>query len=334
MRYYLLPEAGNDYKANLHSHSNISDGKLSPAEMKELYKAMGYSILAFTDHDIFIPHNDLTDGDFLALNGYEIGMTSTEKPWPHAKCCHFCCIALDRNTEIQPLWHRELYNCGHTNEHRHLVKFDESKPDFVRQYTPENINYMMSETAKAGFFVTYNHPTWSLESYLEYSQYSGMHAMEMFNGCSIAAGYEDFNPRVYDDMLMLGKRIFTIGTDDNHNHGNDSGIAWTVIRAESLEYESVTDALMKGNFYASMGPKINALYIEDGEIKVECSDAAYVYFTSGTRMMKRACAPEGESINSASFRYNPECVYFRVVIVDKNGNKAYSNAYFADEIKL
>ena len=46
----LLSKDKKQYKANLHSHSNLSDGKLSPTEMKELYKANGYDILAITDH--------------------------------------------------------------------------------------------------------------------------------------------------------------------------------------------------------------------------------------------------------------------------------------------
>ena len=35
MRKYLLPENGNFYKANLHCHSTVSDGTLTPEEMKE-----------------------------------------------------------------------------------------------------------------------------------------------------------------------------------------------------------------------------------------------------------------------------------------------------------
>ena len=37
MKKYLLPEGGNFYKANLHCHSNVSDGALSPAELKKIY---------------------------------------------------------------------------------------------------------------------------------------------------------------------------------------------------------------------------------------------------------------------------------------------------------
>ena len=70
MKKYLLPNEGNFYKANLHCHSSLSDGTLTPKELKDLYKANGYSVLAYTDHDIFIPHNELTDDSFVALSGF------------------------------------------------------------------------------------------------------------------------------------------------------------------------------------------------------------------------------------------------------------------------
>ena len=38
MKKYLLPRTGKFYKANLHCHSTVSDGKLTPAELKEAYK--------------------------------------------------------------------------------------------------------------------------------------------------------------------------------------------------------------------------------------------------------------------------------------------------------
>ena len=36
MRKYLLPEGGNFYKANLHCHTVLSDGKKTPEEVAEL----------------------------------------------------------------------------------------------------------------------------------------------------------------------------------------------------------------------------------------------------------------------------------------------------------
>ena len=46
MRQYLIPENGKFYKANMHAHTNISDGNQSPEEVKQCFLRMGYSIVA------------------------------------------------------------------------------------------------------------------------------------------------------------------------------------------------------------------------------------------------------------------------------------------------
>ncbi len=40
MKKYLLPQAGQFFKANLHCHTTISDGKMTPEEIKEAMRKM------------------------------------------------------------------------------------------------------------------------------------------------------------------------------------------------------------------------------------------------------------------------------------------------------
>ena len=75
MRKYLLPESGNFYKANLHCHSTLSDGRLTPEQLKKAYMDKGYSIIAYTDHDIMLDHSDLAEENFLPLRSYEMEIT-------------------------------------------------------------------------------------------------------------------------------------------------------------------------------------------------------------------------------------------------------------------
>lgn len=49
MKKYLLPENMNFYKANLHCHTTFSDAKKTPEQVKDIYKELGYSVLAVTD---------------------------------------------------------------------------------------------------------------------------------------------------------------------------------------------------------------------------------------------------------------------------------------------
>ena len=67
MKKTLLTPSMGYYRANLHCHSTVSDGKKTPEELKEFYRSHGYSAVAFTDHQAFITHNDLTDDKFVAL---------------------------------------------------------------------------------------------------------------------------------------------------------------------------------------------------------------------------------------------------------------------------
>lgn len=152
IKKYLLPESGNFYKANLHCHSTVSDGRLTPAELKDAYMAQGYSIIAYTDHDVMLAHDELTDENFLALHGYEMEIDEKkDASFKFRKTCHMCLIALDPDNVKQVCWHREKYLFGHSVEHRGEVQFDPNTPDFEREYTPECINTMMRIGRENGF---------------------------------------------------------------------------------------------------------------------------------------------------------------------------------------
>ena len=172
MRNYLLPNEGNFYKAAMHVHSTVSDGRLSPEEVKKAYSDLGYSIVAYTDHEVFIMHNDLTDENFLAMNGFEVEVKN--RYGRHSLCdckvCHLCFVALDKSIDMHPMWHREKHVWGDAKKVEHLVKFDESLKNYDWTYSPECLTEMMEIGRKEGFFVTYNHPSWSKETYENYSK--------------------------------------------------------------------------------------------------------------------------------------------------------------------
>lgn len=338
---YLIPKDGKFYKANLHCHSTLSDGSLTPEQLKDLYKRHGYSAVAFTDHDVFLTHNDLTDDTFVALNGFEAeGNEKTDKRWALMKTVHVCFIAPTPDRETPPF--RSGDECFFANaiESRKRMKEDPTTPLLAREYTHEGVSEMMKVGADAGFFVTYNHPGWSVESYAEYSGYKYMHCMEMLNyGCYVE-GYPSYEPRVYDDLLRLGNRISVSMTDDNHNRKPEGdthfdslgGFVW--IKAPALSYENLMGALFHGDFYASMGPEIEEIYFDssDSTVHLRTSAAASVFMTAGQR---RAAAvyPEGrELLREAVFKVSPDDIYVRFTVTDATGKKADTRAYFTDEL--
>ena len=332
MKKYLLPETGNFYKANLHCHSTVSDGKWTPAQIKENYMEQGYSIVAYTDHDVLIPHPELTDDKFLALNGCEFEVDEMGIWGKDRKNCHFCAISLDVDNITQPCWHREKYQFSNAVNYRDKVKFDDSESDWEREYSSEYISKMMQNCVEKGFFVTYNHPTWSMEGCKDYMGYNGMHAMEICNYGCVVVGYDEHNSKEYDEMLRGGKRIYCVATDDNHNGRADSFGGFTMIKAEQLEYRTITKALEDGNFYASEGSIINELWYENGKVHISFEPAREAFITKGVRKSQISKTENGELITEAVFDMEDDDIYFRITVVGEDGKRAYTNAYFMDEI--
>lgn len=331
MKKYLIPNEGNFYKANLHCHTTFSDGTMTPQEVKEYYKERGYSVVAFTDHCVMVPHPELDDDSFIALNGYENEQVINQKePVPRRKDCHVCYIALKKDNITMPYFiRRSIWGKG--KELIPEVKFNYDNTLEAWGYNAEVTNNCMKLAREAGFFVTYNHPAWSAEHYEDYSKYTGMNAMEIFNYGSWVGGYQEYVPHVYDELLRKGERIYAIATDDNHGVKSSCG-GWTMIKADKLEYETITDALVKGHFYASWGPEIHELWVEDNQVHVTCSPAKRVLCSFPDRRCLIVNSKGGQPVEEAVFDVDMSDTYFRITVEDDAGRCADTNAYFTDEV--
>ena len=58
----------------------------------------------------------------------------------------------------------------------------------------------------------------------------------------------------YDEILRAGERIFCTGTDDNHGFADRFG-AYTVIKAEKLEYTAMVNPEQSAPFVRLVPPK-------------------------------------------------------------------------------
>jgi hypothetical protein len=77
--------AGNWYKGNTHCHTTISDGKVAPEEVVEIYKAHGYSFLAITDHNIYDYSAQFSTPEFLTFPAVECNVSVAGTT---SKCYH------------------------------------------------------------------------------------------------------------------------------------------------------------------------------------------------------------------------------------------------------
>lgn len=339
MKKYILSENGNFYKANLHCHTTCSDGKLTPEEIKKIYKEKGYSIVAYSDHNFLIDHSDLTDNEFLALTAVEIDINKkSDRPSAFEPCYHINFFAPDPHMDTIP-----CFNPNHIRFNKSLIESQKyyGTHDYERDYN--KVNELISEFAKLGFITMLNHPTWSLQSIEDYKDLDNIFAVEMYNHGCYVEGYEEINAHVFDRLLKMGKKVFCTATDDNHN-GNwngadenspfwDSFGGWVVIKADKLDYTTIFESLKAGNFYASTGPQIKELYIEDNALHVKTSPAARITLTTEARK-SLAAYPEknAEAICDAVFPLDRiyEGAYLRINVDDGHGHFAWSQPIYTE----
>ena len=159
--------------------------------------------------------------------------------------------------------------------------------------------------------------------------------MEIYNHGSNSVGVFEYDIQAYDLMLRAGKRIFCSMTDDNHNKNpygkyTDSFGGFNMIKAPELTYGAIIHALEKGTFYASQGPEIYDLYLEDGAVHIKCSPVKGISYVAGVRRNAARFGYDGY-LTEASFLVDPGDVFFRISIVDSQGRHADTQAYFLDE---
>lgn len=329
MEKVLLDEKKNFYKGNMHCHSTQSDGKFSPAELKELYKSKGYSFLAITDHERIYDNSYLDDESFLTITSAEYAI----KEFPdqrtgknhHMKVCHLNLYAKDQHNTY-PVCYSTLSD--HWTEKEEMEQLVKTYGDFPRKYSKEGINEIIRMAKEKGFFVSYNHPRWSLENYSQYSGYEGLWGVEIYNTNCNAQGLFEYDIPVFDDFLRDGKSVFATSGDDNHNQLDDSFGTFVMVNAESLSYEKIINGLLSGQFYTSTGPEIYSLVIKDNTVRIKCSHAKQITLSTGGRYTESVSAKENGYVTEAAFALRDSFRYFRLDVIDEQGNRANTQAYF------
>lgn len=316
---YLLPESGNYYKANLHTHTTVSDGRLTPEQMKQAYKNQGYSVMCFSDHNKLVRHHHLNEDDFLMLDGFERDTYKAAPRFVEMKTTHM--------------------NFIDTNPAINTAEKEAATKNWPPYGDAAAMNKFLAQMNDLGFLSFYNHPYWSLETFCDIKDFDGFWGFEIYNhGCEID-GMNGYAWQTYNEMLRRGKgNLFCVMTDDNHNGApldsayNDSFGGFTMINASSLTYKNIISSLKKGSFYCSMGPKIHSLRLEGDMLHIECDPVVQIFVSTGHRGCYRALANKGETITSASFKIDKNDMYVRVTIKTYDGKFADTNPFWINDI--
>lgn len=336
---YLISPNKKQYKANLHCHSTLSDGKKPPEELKDLYRSHGYDVLSITDHETPKSHNDLSEQDFLMLTGYEayIRPSATCEYNPFASEVHLNLFARDPENETIICYNEAYCKYSSDEQKEQMVKAGSQR---TREYNREYVNEFIRTARENGYLVAYNHPYWSMENEADILAYEGYFSMEMCNYGSYVTNHLEYNGAVYDKMLRTGKRVFCHSGDDNHNNhpvGHthcDSFGAFTMILAEDLTYDNMISAMEKGEMYSSMGPLFKEVSLEGDKLHIECSEVASICVYFGSKTPKSVIAEPGRVLTGADFTVDAKAEYLRVSIFDHEGKAADTRGFFRDELGM
>lgn len=334
---YITPQA-KQYRANLHSHSTLSDGRLTPEQLVEAYREAGYSILAITDHEAPYDHTALSTPDFLLLTGYEayIRPSRTAAFDPFRPEIHLNLLAKDpHNTAIvcfDPNFCKYM-PLEVAQQREHLGNLGPRR--YYRAYVQE----FMDEARHGGYLVAYNHPCWSMEAEEDVLSYQGCFSLEMFNtGSQLISGGES-NLALFDKLLRRGKFLFVHGADDNHNKEPfgtllcDSFGAWTQVLAKDLEYQSVIEALEKGDFYATTGPTITNLTFDRNHVTLDCTPAQRIIAHGSPKAARNICNPDGSPVTHAEFDIPDKAPYVYFSVLTADGKAARTRAFRPEEFR-
>ena len=315
----LLKSNGKFYKANLHCHTTLSDGKMTPEQVKEQYVKQGYSIVAFTDHNMYEYHEHLKDDNFLPIGGVEIDFQ-----------------IFDQNGKRENL--RTCHLNFYPKDPKNISAF-ETHP----AYNILLINKYIENMTKNGWLCTLNHPAWSLQPTNEVVEIDNITAMEVYNHLSQIIGNNGISHDHYFSYLANGKKTYAVATDDTHSGldengkfgaDKDVGGGYIQISMPSLTYENFIDAFSNGRFYASTGIDIKELYIDEktDELVISCSPVARIITKGSTTTTSPYVLSEKNDITYARIPMKEiravHKTYFRLEFSTLDGKMAYSQPYY------
>lgn len=292
------------FKGNLHCHSTVSDGVISPEEAVEVYRSNGWDFLALTDHEVYSNWQEFSDEEFLIIPGIEVGI-GISRP---GRCHHI--VGIHSGVQDAP-------------DPKHLERFDKSKlMDSI------GAQRVVDELTSYGYQGIYCHPSWSRVEFEDIREIQGFFAMEIYNhGCAIE-NHTGLSLEYWDSFLRRGRRIWGVATDDAHHRAKDSCGGWVMVSASAFSVDSIVDALMKGAFYSSNGPSIMRYEVDNGKVVVECSPVHAVHFVVYERPGKSYFAQNDDFIDHASYTLRGDELFVRVECVDKTGKTAWTNPIF------
>lgn len=293
---------GRFWRGNLHTHSNRSDGVLSPEEVCRRYRAEGYDFLALTDHLIGSYDYPIVDTVPFRAPGFTtiLGAELHSGAMANGEIWHILAVGLP--SDFAP----------------------SNSPTFKPEPGQESGPEIAARAVAAGAFVAIAHPQWSGLTLADARTIQAAHAVEIYNhGCATGCDRPD-GFSIADLLLTEGRDLTMVATDDAHFSEPDHFGGWVMVKAEENTPEALLAALKAGLFYSSQGPELRDVQVFDDHVVVESSAVSSVVVQGAGTGAK---ATHGHSMTrtkvpTARLNNSP---WLRVSVIDAAGRRAWSN---------
>lgn len=294
------------YRGNTHTHTTNSDGDGSPFDVASRYKSLGYNFVFITDHNKF---TDITTinaqlgvpGQFAVLGGEEVTDSFSGKP-VHT-------IGLNNTTAIQPQQGASVV---------------------------ETINNDFAAVRQAGGLPYIAHPNYGFVLTADdLRNMSGSSLFEIYNAHPVVNNVGDAtHPSVeamWDDVLSGGRLLYGVAADDEHNlnkvGGALPGRAWVMVKASGLSADAITQALERGDFYASTGVTLQDYQVSATSVSITVDQTAsgpttIDFIGKNGRLLQRSNDAQ------ATYQFTGGEMYVRAKVTNAAGLAAWTQPVF------
>ncbi len=324
----IVDPAKRQLKGNIHMHTTRSDGELEAATVAGKYRESGYDFIMISDHEVYWNSTELDAEDFLVLGGTEISIEMN-----------------DSHRWILDYTRRDLGNtrAQHTHMHYCCIK-DESVPDAGQYFAhneriPRQIdrgidswNAQINVMRQRGNLVIVNHPHWSRLAPEMMMGMQNITAFEVWNSGDVVHCAGRWDEDIWDYCLTRGKKLLAVAADDVHKATTDFAAGFTVVQTEEFSKAAICRAFKAGDFYASCGPLIHEMYIEEGALHLKCTPARHIQIVCLDRDGFDFKNVDGSLIDEIVWPVNATVRLFRVVIIDEFGRRAWCQPLFVEEL--
>jgi hypothetical protein len=297
---------GHFYRGNVHTHTNTSDGLLSPGDVVARYREAGYEFVALTDHLLArygwqqTDATDLSDDTFTVVRGAELhgpGLIGPGQSGPGEGLWHIVAVGLPEG--------------------------------FVPNADGETGQELARRAVAAGAWVGAAHPAWYGATAADIASLGPIHAVEVFNAACAELNDRGDSFAVYQELLAAGARLDLFASDDTHFNGHDDSFkAWVMVKSATSAADDLVASLKAGHYYSSTGARIFDVARSGSRVTVRCSPADRVYLTGLGAKARRVA---GVALTEVDFEVaNLVGSPVRVTVIERGGGRAWTNPFLLE----